>query len=183
MFSVAICSVLNGKMCRQNWACLILKFLFLMWCFGLRKTQWIWNVYVLILEFRQICRVQNCRFEIGSCIKDYSSTVNANYFITSGLQWYQKLLYISIPIVMHALHLWLLIVTSLTPSQCPETCVSCTADIRSTLLLTNVKDGNNTNIKTVFFLEPCAGAAYLEISLSNRAECTLQLAVHLVQPT
>ena len=72
--------------------------------FWLIKTQWIWQFYVLVPKFRQVCGVRNCRFEIGSFIKDYSCTVNANYIITSGLQWYQKCLYISIPSVVHTGH-------------------------------------------------------------------------------
>ena len=48
--------------------------------------------------------------------------MNANFFITSGLQWHQKLLYISIPIVMHIGHFNFLVKSSimyLTISRAP----------------------------------------------------------------
>jgi hypothetical protein len=90
--------------------------------FYIGKIQWIWQFYVLVLEFQQIGHVRNCRFEFGSCVKDYSCSVNANYFITSGMQRYQKLLYISIPSVVHTGNFNFLVKSSgmyLTASRTP----------------------------------------------------------------
>jgi len=84
----------------QNWRCSIFNF-FQSWSCNVCKTQWVWQFYVLVLEFRQICPIRNCVVEIGSCITDYSYTVNANYFIISRMQWYRKLLYNSMPSVVY----------------------------------------------------------------------------------
>jgi hypothetical protein len=72
--------------------------------------------------------------------------VIANYFFTSGLQRFQTLLYNSVPSVLHTQGLYHV------NHLCSETCVGCIVVTKSTLLLTVVKNGRNTDIKTVLFL-------------------------------